>query len=149
MGCIVRNCLPSELPKVIDLLKGADLYIDACDNMEVLGKKLARDPVSILVLIRVSDDKVMGSIFLVRDPWVSFVFHLVVDPEIRGREYGELLVRKAEGELRRSGASVIVGYIDRANAPSRKLFGKLGYTEYPSPVACVVKVLDTSRKLLW
>lgn len=149
MGCIVRNCLPSELPKVIGLLKDADLYIDVCDNKDTLEKKLDHDPASILVLLRVPDDKILGTVFIVHDPWVSFVFHLVVDPEIRGRGYGKLLVQKAEEELKRRGAAEIVAYIAHENTRSRILFEKLGYAEYPNPVACVVKVLDPSRKLPW
>lgn len=149
MPFVVRNCLPSEIPKVINLLKDADLYIDAIDNKDALEKKLSHYPADILVLLRVSDDRIMGAVFIVHDPWVSFVFHLVVDVEVRGRGYGELLLRKAEDELRQRGASAIVGYIDYANTPSRRLLGKLGYVEYPNPVVCVGKVLDKSRKPPW
>jgi ribosomal protein S18 acetylase RimI-like enzyme len=52
------------------------------------------------MIVAVEDDKVVGTVFIIYDPWDSFVYHLGVHPNYQRRGIGSALMEEAEKRLK-------------------------------------------------
>jgi ribosomal protein S18 acetylase RimI-like enzyme len=141
---LIRPATEKDLPAVIDLLRQVGLWNEGHESLETLRRKLAHDPQSILVMGH--RYLLMGTAFLVFDPWCSLIYHLAIHPQLRGRGLGRRLMQQAERRLRSRGAATISSYVVEGNQVSRRLAKKMGFDEYEHPVICVWKVLKSEKR---
>jgi len=134
---IVRNCAPEDLLRIIELLKLTGLFWGIGDSKRVFHEKLQFDPTSMLVLML--DDKIVGTVITIYDPWASFIYHLAIDPKYQGRGLGHLLAAEAEKRLKERGTTSVNGYVLPDNGNSRSFFKKRGYTDFFSPIILMEK----------
>lgn len=137
---IVRDCRPEDLPRFIELLKVCGLFYAPVDSEATLRKKLAYDPISLLVLE--SATKVIGTVLTTYDPWASFIWHLAIDPAYQGRGLGNLLVDEAERRLRARGTTSVNGYVLPSNRNSLSFFEKRGFEQDLFRVIPIGKMLS-------
>lgn len=96
------------------------------DSREAVARELAHAPDSYLGLF--VGDRLVASIIATFDGRKGWINRLAVDPDFRGRGYGQKLVAAAEEMLREMyGALIIAALIEQDNTPSRRLFAKCGY----------------------
>ena len=133
----IRECKKEEVADVIELLKCCGLYYEPCDSVENISNKIDHDKESILVAE--IDGKIVGMIFLIRDPWASLTYHLCVHEDYRRRGIGKSLLLEAENRIKKI-CSNIGGYAVESNTVILNLKKSLGYSEYPE------KLILTGKK---
>ena len=134
----IRCCQLEEVPRLIELLKEADMRWEECDTEVILQNKIWSEFDSILVAV--DGDRLVGVVITICDPWISFVFHLCVHPEYQRQGIATQLCEEAERRLKENGAKIVVGYVYPKNKQSRELLKKAGYQE-DKPALPVYKVL--------
>ena len=79
--------------------------------------------------IIVAEEKgpIIGCVFIIYDPWASFIYHLAVDPKYRKRGIGTKLLREAEKRLVKRGTNPITIFIHETNERSYNFFKKRSY----------------------
>jgi len=138
--CIVRDGCLKDWPRLIELLKATDLFWETGDSEESFAKKIAHDPGSIIVLEW--EDKIIGMIVTVYDPWASFIWHLAIDPKFQGHGFGHLLAEEAENRLKARGTTSVNGYVVSTNRNSLTFLKKRGYSQSPLNLVLVEKVFN-------
>jgi ribosomal protein S18 acetylase RimI-like enzyme len=113
--------------------------LTVADTEETFQRKLAHDSESIQVLY--CGGEIVGMVILVYDPWASFVWHVAVKPICQGHGFGKMLVSRAEEIVRSRGGKLACAYVLDHNRASRKMFAKMGYSEYPMPIIPIEKNL--------
>lgn len=141
---LIRPATEKDLPAIIDLLRQVGLWNEGHESLESLRRKLAHDPQSILVMGH--RYLLLGTAFLVFDPWCSLIYHLAIHPQLRGRGLGARLMRQAERRLISRGAATISSYVVESNQASRRLARKMGFDEYEHPVICVWKTPKPKKR---
>ena len=136
---VLRSCLPADCARLVTLLQATGLYEPSVDNEKAFQEKLRHDLESIIVVEQ--GGVILGMVVTVFDPWVASLWHLAVHPEHRGRGYGDALASEAERRLRKRGAQVVIGYVREGNIPSRSLFKKRNWGEFPLPIIPIEKKL--------
>ena len=124
---LIRCCQLEEVPKVIELLEDANMRWEECDTEVILQNKIWSDFDSILVAE--CDDKIVGTIMTIWDPWISFIFHLCVTFEYQKKGLATMLREDAEKRLKEKGAKAVVAYVYPDNKKSLAIFRKAGYQE--------------------
>lgn len=136
----IRNSTPDDLLSIVALLKATNLYWEVADTPEAFFKKIQHDHESVLVLEE--NDTIIGAVFFIYDPWISFIWHLVIDPTYQGKGLAWLLVEEVEHRLRARGTTSIVGYVAPSNIRSLAFIKKQGYELYVGDlVVPVAKIL--------
>lgn len=135
--CIVRNCKPEEVARLIELLKATNLFWEMGDREDVFKEKINHDPDSVVVLEHQSE--IIGMVVTIYDPWASFIWHLAIDPRFQKQGLGHLLAEEAERRLRSRGTTSVNGYVLPSNNHSLSFLRKRGYSEFFSPVIAVEK----------
>jgi len=97
----IRNYTVDDYGSVKQLLVNRGLYYEPFDSPERLSEKISRDPKSILVATEA--ERVVGTVRLMEDGSMAFIFRLAVNPEYRNRGIGRNLMEEAERELFRRG----------------------------------------------
>ena len=137
----IRNCVKGDLSSVIKLIQLTNLYWEVSDTEAACDKKLQHDPESILVLEE--DNKIIGAVFFIYDPWISTMWHLVIQPEYQGRHLASFLADEAERRLKARGTTSIVGYVLPTNTRSLRFLKRRGYeiwtNDLVTPVAKILK----------
>ncbi len=113
-----------DYQKLKELLEEAKLFVDYLDKREIINRKTEQDPESII--IAKENDRVVGSIFFVYDPWMSSIFRLCVHPEYRNKGIGSALMDKAEENLRDRGVETVGIYVEKDNE-SIDFYSRRGY----------------------
>lgn len=132
-----RSYQKEDSEKLIALLKVTGLFIEACDQAEIINLKSLEDPESII--LAEIDDNIVGCIFINYDAWVTTLRHLGVHPDFQKR--GKLgialqLFKRAESLVFARGCPIAVGYVIEDNLV--KLYKKVGFEVYPCKPATVV-----------
>jgi len=82
---------------------------------------------------------VMGFLSQVHDK-TYFMWQIGVDPSLRGKDIGIMLLREAEKEIRTRGCERIELTVAAENTVSQRLFEKMGYTNISDNVGETVDV---------
>lgn len=121
----IRNYLPDYYEQVKQLLINGGLYYEPMDSFERLQEKVSRDPNSILVALEL--DRVVGTVSLMEDGRIGFIFRLAVDPESRNRGIGRALMEEAEKELFRRGHQEINILVEETDPELQGYYERQGY----------------------
>jgi RimJ/RimL family protein N-acetyltransferase len=133
----IKYAEQEDAEKITELIKDCGLYVEGASNASLISERIACLPYS--VLIAMDGEEIIGTVFLVMDPWVSVLYHLCVKKEYRGKGVATLLCHKAEEKCKEFGTNSIVGYVDHVNIASRTLAKGLDYKEWPHPLICIFK----------
>jgi ribosomal protein S18 acetylase RimI-like enzyme len=94
----LRNYQDADFPGLDEVLKASGIYCEPLDQRHTFQRKIEHDPTSMIVAVE--DDKVVGTVFIIYDPWDSFVYHLGVHPNYQRRGIGSALMEEAEKRLK-------------------------------------------------
>ena len=111
----LRDFAASDVGAVLALWRRADVVARPTDRPDALLKRLGHG--DDLFVVAVANDEVVGSLIGGWDGWRGGLYRLAVDPAVRRRGVGTLLVREVEARLRRAGAERV---------PIRVFFGEPG-----------------------
>ncbi|MEK6878308.1 MAG: GNAT family N-acetyltransferase, partial [Nanoarchaeota archaeon] len=89
----IRSIHEKEIKKLEALLKDCKLYHLPYDKGENIHKKIQHDTDSIIVAK--DKDNLVGCVFVIYDPWASFIYHLAVHPNYRKQNLGTRLMKSA------------------------------------------------------
>ena len=111
----LRDFTSQDVDAVLALWRRADAVARPTDRPDALLKRLAHG--DDLFVVATADGQVVGSLIGGWDGWRGGLYRLAVDPAVRRRGVGTLLVREVETRLRRAGAERV---------PIRVFFGEPG-----------------------
>lgn len=60
---------------------------------------------------------------------IAYIYDVAIEPELRGRGYGEAVMRSAEREVRSAGLDTVQLHVFAQNSVARSLYRGLGYVE--------------------
>lgn len=99
------------------------------DSREKIEQELAAAPHSHPGLF--VGDRLVAAVIATFDGRKGWINRVAVDPDFRGRGYGQRMIAEAEAVLRKQhGALVIAALIEQENDPSRQLFAKCGFAAW-------------------
>lgn len=122
----IRNYKDEDFQQVDKLLKETGVKWYSVDNRENFRKKIKQDPESIIVAEE--DGNIVGTIFVVYDPWSSFILHLAVDENHRKKGLGGILFQIVEQRLRTRDKDFAFGFIKEDNKEVLEYCKKKGYS---------------------
>ncbi len=122
----VRNYSDADFQRVKNLLELSGLYFSPLDRRALFRKKIRHDPQSIVILE--DGKKLVGVVFVIFDPWASFVYHLCIHPDYRNKRLGTLLMNEAERRLRLRGVHTATLFVEEGNYGVVRFYKKLGWT---------------------
>jgi ribosomal protein S18 acetylase RimI-like enzyme len=120
----IRNYKDIDFPQLEQLLKITKIYYEPIDKRTILKKKIEHDPESII--IAEDNGRIAGTVFIIYDPWNSFVYHLAVHPDFRGKCLANKLMDEAEGRLKARGMDRPTLFVEEEN-PSVEFYKKRGW----------------------
>jgi len=124
----LRNYVDADYDEVVSLWKETGLFIESLDTREILRKKIKFSPDSFVVVV--NNGKIIGSVVMLLDPWMSTIFRVSVSPESQKEGIGGLLMDEAERRARRIGANSVGVYIEREKVG--RFYEKRGYCSFGS-----------------
>ena len=94
---------PEDYAEALSLWQhaGPGIHVRRSDEPEEIQKKLQRDPD--LFLIAETEGRIVGSVIGGFDGRRGLIYHLAVDPELRQRGIGRLLMDEVERRLKAKG----------------------------------------------
>jgi len=96
------------------------------DTREKVEKELIHNPHSFIGLF--IDRQLVASVIATFDGRKGWINRVAVDPDFRGRGYGQQMIAEAEKTLREHfKAEIIAALVEPENIPSKELFAKCGY----------------------
>ena len=107
---------PTDFSGLETLLKKAGVYYEPLDREDIIRKKIEYDPSSII--IAQESGQIIGTVFIIYDPWLSFVYHLGVHPQHRGKGAADSLMNEAEKILSERGVRIATLFIEEGNEKS-------------------------------
>ncbi len=125
----VRAYTDADYKAVKRNLEEGDLFNADIDTQERLHRKIIERPGSILVAS--VGDEVVGSAYLLEDPWNSFIFRLAVRKDFRRHGIGALLMDEAEKKLREKGANNVSLFVRENHSELQEWYKKRGYARLP------------------
>lgn len=137
---ILRDYQDPDFDQLITLLKDAGTFYEPCDRKEVFSKKIEIDPGSII--IAEEDGLVLGTVFIIYDPFQSFVYHLSVHPGYQRKGVGGRLMDEAEKRLKGKGVHRPTLFVEEENSEVVAFYKKKGWFVLYK-VYCMEKELDT------
>lgn len=108
------------------------------DTAEILTKKLEYDPESIIVVK--DGGKIVGTVFIIYDPWNSFVYRLGMDSSYRDKDLGNLLMDKEKRSLKKRGMNRLTIFVEEENKKGLDFYKKRGWF-VPYKTFCLEKEL--------
>lgn len=118
----IRNYQDNDSPKLEQLLKDTGLYYKSLDKKNIFKKKIEHDPDSII--IAEYNKKIVGTVFVIYDPWNSCIYHLGVHPDYRNKGIGNKLMDEAEKRLKAKGIEKITLFVDEENHKAIEFYKK-------------------------
>ncbi len=114
----IRSYKESDYESVVELYKNSDLYggqfDENRDSKEKLSAKMKNDPEAILVCE--SNIKIMGTVSLIEDGRVAWLFRFAVLPETDSEDVIKLLFEKASEILKARGHQEVLVYSPVGNS---------------------------------
>jgi len=123
----IRNYSHADYEQVKRILVDGGLFYQPLDSSQRLEEKILRDPSSILVAEE--SDRVVGTVSLMEDSRMAFIFRLAVNPENQNRGLGKALMSEAEKELFRRGHREINILVEEDNIGLQEYYEKQDYGE--------------------
>ncbi|MBI5619578.1 GNAT family N-acetyltransferase [Candidatus Gottesmanbacteria bacterium] len=121
----IRPYIPKDYPSIRRILEEGGLYYDEMDNENRLKEKVTRDPQSILVAIEAS--RIIGTVSIMEDGRMAFIFRLGVQMEQKGSGVGTRLLQEAETILHERGYNEVHILVDENNPELQKYYEQRGY----------------------
>ncbi len=121
----LRNYLDSDWPKLLKLMKVSGIYYKHYDSRKMIKKKIEADPESIIIIE--NKEKLVSCVFIIYDPWSSYIYHLGVHPDYQGRGLGNKLMDEAERILKMRGTNPITIFVRENNSEALGFYRKRGY----------------------
>ena len=118
----IRNYKDSDFPQLKKLLEDTNLYYKPLDKKEIFKKKIDYDQESII--IAEDNNKIIGTVFIIYDPWNSFVYHLGVHPDYRKLGLGNQLMDEAEKRLKARGMNRPTLFVEEDNEKVLEFYKK-------------------------
>lgn len=97
----IRPYTSEDYPYVRDIYEEGELFVDAIDTEENLRTKIEKDPKSILVAVK--NNKVVGTISILEDGRMAFIFRIAVTKKERRQGIATMLLKEAERILKQKG----------------------------------------------
>jgi len=122
-----RNLRPTDYDEIVKVWDEAELPVRlrGRDSRDRIQTEMERSPD---FLIGAFDDaRMVGLIIGTFDGRRGTINRLAVIPAYRKRKIGEKLTKICEDRLRKAGATVIFGLVERSNKGALKFFDELGY----------------------
>jgi cold shock CspA family protein/GNAT superfamily N-acetyltransferase len=106
-------------------LNESDMYVKTLDNRQMLRRQIEFDPTSIL--IAVEDEVIIGTVYVLYNPWQAFIYHLCVHPEHRNKSVANLLMDRAEVQLKARGVHCPTLFVEAGNKTVSAFYEKRGW----------------------
>lgn len=126
-GINIRTYIPQDYPQVRGILEQGGLFHEPIDLQERMEQKITRDPSSIFVAV--DSNRVVGTVSIMEDGRMGFIFRLAVEAGHRNRGIGLNLMIHAEGELASRGHDEIHILVEEDNPGLQEYYKKQGYEE--------------------
>jgi len=134
----IRSYQDKDFSDLERILKKTDLYESEFDQRENYKHQIEYDPKSIL--IATEDNKILGGVISLYNPFASFIFHLCVDPEYQNKSIGTKLMDEAERNLLKRGVAMPVIYVDKENEKVTNFYKKRHWEICPDAIPMVKKI---------
>jgi len=121
----IRNYTIEDYKPVKQLLVDGGLYYEPMDSLERLSEKISKDPKSIIVATEA--EKIVGTVSLMEDGSMAFIFRLVVSPADRNKGIGKALMKEAEEELFRREYEEINILVEEGNTELQEYYEHQDY----------------------
>jgi ribosomal protein S18 acetylase RimI-like enzyme len=125
MGIQIRYYQDADFPQYEQLLKDIGIYDEILDKREIIQKKIQYDPESILVAE--ARGRLIGTVYILYDPWRSLIYHLGVHPDYRRKGLGNKLMDEAEGKLKARGINRAILFVVEDNEQVVEFYQKRGW----------------------
>jgi ribosomal protein S18 acetylase RimI-like enzyme len=122
---MLRNYTDADFGKVKALLKKTRVYYQPLDKRGFLKKKIEQDPESIIVAE--DSGELIATVFIIFDPWQSFIYHLAVSPEHRDQGIANCLMDEAEKRLKQRGIGRPTLFVEEENVKVVDFYKKRGW----------------------
>lgn len=122
---ILRDYQDADFDRLITLLKEAGTFYEPADRRDTFRKKIGMHPGSII--IAEEDGSIVGTVFIIYDPFQSFVYHLSVHPEYQRKGIGSKLMDEAERRLRYKGVERPTLFVEEDNSGVVSFYKKKGW----------------------
>jgi|SRR3989344_4622725 len=121
----IRNYRDEDFPKLEELLKINGIYYEPLDKREILKRTIEHDPESII--LAEENESLAGTVFIIYNPYESFVYHLGVHPNYRGKGLANKLMDEAERRLRERGIKRPTLFVEEYNEKVIEFYKKRGW----------------------
>lgn len=122
----LRNYRDQDFQELKQLLIDTNVFYEPLDTQEIFQKKIEHDPESIILAEQ--DHKIVGTVFIVYDPWNSFVFRLGVHPEYQGQGIANILMDEAENRFKSRGMERPTLFVEEENEAALGFHEKRGWS---------------------
>jgi ribosomal protein S18 acetylase RimI-like enzyme len=121
----LRNYTDADFPELEELLKATGVYYEPLDKRQTFKKKIEHDPASIIVAE--DAERIVGAVFIIYDPWESFIYHLGVLPDYRGQGLANRLMDEAEKRLKMRGMNRPTLFVEEGKEEIVEFYRKRGW----------------------
>ncbi|MFA5124927.1 MAG: GNAT family N-acetyltransferase [Patescibacteria group bacterium] len=136
----IVNYTDGNFDEVKAVWEECGLFYGECDKRESLRKKIQQDPESIMVAK--SGGKIIGTVVIIFDYYISYVYRLGVLPQYRSQGIGKLLADEALKRLKRKGANGACFFVNPGNSLMLNACLKHGGLKNYGPFIYLAKPLD-------
>lgn len=136
----IKQYTPEDHADVRLNLEQAGIFDEKWDSEKSLQKAIELDPETILVAV--SDDKVVGSVYI--NNWWGvggWVYHLAVREGYREQGVGTRLMEEAERKLNAKGVTEVALFVEEGNTYAKDFYERRDYEEFPGRYISMVKKL--------
>jgi ribosomal protein S18 acetylase RimI-like enzyme len=122
-----RNLRPTDYDEIVKVWDEAELPVRlrGRDSRDRIQTEMERSPDFLIGAF--DEHRMVGLIIGTFDGRRGTINRLAVVPGYRKRKIGEKLTKICEDRLRKAGATVIFGLVEKSNATALKFFEGLGY----------------------
>jgi len=135
----IRDYEDKDFPKLENVLKASGIFYAPLDTRGIIGRKITHDPQSIIIAEKAG--QLVGTVFMIYDPWVSLIYHLGVHPDHREEGIGTQLMDEAERRFHSRGIKNVTLFIEEENPKAVEFYEKRGW-RVACKTSCMEKDLD-------
>lgn len=121
----IRPYTSKDYASVIELYKEGNLFEEEVDEEKIITLKITRDPESILVALK--DNKIVGTVSIMEDGRLAFIFRLAVKTNERRQGIGAALLAEAEKILKKRGNTMVNIIVNEKHEDLQIYYEKLKY----------------------